>query len=687
MTVSAEQTFIDWTDPFPPVVRNSPGERPQRRATEAFSFLAVGGVVALIGYAILVQLTRMNVSATVAEAVQAVITLQLSFLGNDRVTYRNRPSMGLGLRARWARYQSGRIGVTVLSVALFAAVAPLMGHHIGYWFVLAVTAIGNFLVDRTWSHRVARRDASARSRPRSVAVMLAALLALVLVSLAFPIQLITAVSIFMVVLSVTTLSFQLYAWRTPEAISADAQIVPDADSLRVVVFLAARKEESVLGATLERMVSLNHRNYMVWVIVDHRDDFETLAIARDYAARYPHIVRVVAYPDNPISSKPIGLNEAMRVLQASGEPWDVIGIADAEDRFHVDLLSTVDHLVRHRNPGVVQGAVQLVNYGVRASGHHVPDGYLVALVRGLLRLGVRLRGGDPSTVTVPQAVLRLDRTGRFRRGVQHLTSGWWRAANCLEYFKWFSSRLKMQASVKVMPLGGNTVFFTRPFIESLHERTGSYWDEECLTEDCKIGILASVMGYSVEVFSLPQMATLEETPATLPRFVRQRVRWMQGFIQVFFEGAWRELPTFRQRLIAVYVLGFQFFQAFAGAFAPFGLAFALYFKAPAPVVLLSLVPLLIAIWTTVFDLLMLHDFGDAYDPVVSRRARHSQDRGNRVGVLDYLGVALGGYLFQVVLALSAIGAIYRSLAGITNWVKTDHSGAHLGEDVTTRIAR
>lgn len=67
-----------------------------------------------------------------------------------------------------------------------------------------------------------------------------------------------------------------------------------------------------------------------------------------------------------------------------------------------------------------------------------------------------------------------------------------------------------------MPLGGNTVFFRRQFLDALRERYGTYWDERCLTEDCKIGIVASVLGYEVDVVFLEDLVTREETPATLP---------------------------------------------------------------------------------------------------------------------------------------------------------------------------
>ena len=168
-------------------------------------------------------------------------------------------------------------------------------------------------------------------------------------------------------------------------------------------------------------------------------------------------------------------------------------------------------------------------------------------------------------------------------------SRWWRAANVLEYFKWFQSRLKLQAAAKVMPLGGNTVFFRRRFLDALHKRYGASWDEDCLTEDCKIGIVASVLGFSVDVVYIDEMVTREETPDTLPDLVRQRVRWMQGFIQVFTQGEWLELPRPWQKVLAVYVLGFQFFQAFAIVFAPFALALAVGHKSPVSVALLATV--------------------------------------------------------------------------------------------------
>jgi glycosyltransferase XagB len=397
-----------------------------------------------------------------------------------------------------------------------------------------------------------------------------------------------------------------------------------------VILVPMRHEEAVAGHTLERLANLDHPDYWVMPIVDHPDDPGTAAIAHAKAAQYPGRVLVAAYPeDTDVHNKPIGLNAAVRVLEQAGIDYEWLGVADAEDLFHTDLLRMVDYRFRRTRAGIVQCGVQLMNFSAHPSDSPLPDG--------------RLR--------------------RLRRWLRSTASGWWRAANVLEYYKWFQSRLKLQAAVRVMPLGGNTVFFRRAFLDAMRDRYGACWDEDCLTEDCKIGIVASVLDFPVDVVYIDHMVTREETPQTLPGLVRQRVRWMQGFIQVFIEGEWLALPRLWQKILAVYVLGFQFFQAFAIVFAPFALLLALSHKSPVLVAMLACLPLGISLLTVALDILMLHQFGRTF--------------GQKVRLRDYLGVALGAYPYQAVLSVAGLWAVLRHLLGRTNWVKTTHAGAHL----------
>ncbi len=282
------------------------------------------------------------------------------------------------------------------------------------------------------------------------------------------------------------------------------------------------------------------------------------------------------------------------MLDRTGVPYEWVGVADAEDLFHYDLLRMVDHRFRATGAGIVQCGVQLMNFGSDRNALPLPSG-------------------------------RLARTRRWWRA--H-TSAWWRA-----------------------------------FLDALRRRDGAAWDERCLTEDAKIGITASVLGYKVDVVYRDELVTGEETPPTLGAFLRQRVRWMQGFMQVFAEGEWLRLPTLTQRVLAVYVLGFQFFQAFAGVLAPVALALAVVHKAPVLLTLLATVPLGMGILNVLLDVVLLAQFGRAF--------------GEKVRLRDYAGLVVGAYPLQVVLSVAGVWALARFALNRGNWVKTTHQGAHL----------
>jgi glycosyltransferase XagB len=581
-------------------------------------------------------LIALGCAAGVANAVQAVTTLQLNFVANGRITWRGLAGSGVGRWRRWGRFHLARGASLLLCIALFPAVARWTGSSGAYWSLLVVGGVVNFCSDKYWSfaarsrrrprHAADRSVISRRLRRLTLGVVLAGL-AVALFTDGF----ILVVSIFMILVAATSLTFQLYKWWRPEHNDPHRYGEPDAPRLPGVILVPMRHEEAVAGQTLERLARLDHPDYWVVPIIDHPDDPGTAAIAHEKAREHPGRVLVCPYPeDTEVHNKPIGLNAAVEMLHELQLPFAWVGVADAEDLFHPDLLKLVDYRFRTTGAGIVQCGVQLMNFA-----------------------------SDPHTLPLPAG-----RLARVRRWWRAHASAWWRVANVLEYFKWFQSRLKLQAAVRVMPLGGNTVFFRREFLEALHQQHGSYWDEECLTEDCKIGILASVLGFKVDVVYVEELVTREETPANLAGFTRQRVRWMQGFIHVFFERDWLRLPTLSQRVLAVYVLGFQFFQAVSGLLAPVALALALLHKAPVLLTLLAPVPLALSGLTVLLDVVLLAQFGQTF--------------GERVRLRDYAGLVLGAYPFQVVLSVAAVWATARFTLGRNDWVKTRHQGVHLG---------
>ena len=105
-------------------------------------------------------------------------------------------------------------------------------------------------------------------------------------------------------------------------------------------------------------------------------------------------------------------------------------------------------------------------------------------------------------------------------GVQlmNIHTNWWSLRNCLEYWFWFRSRMHFHADARFIPLGGNTVFVRR---QLLLEAEG--WDEECLAEDCELGVRLSAAGATVSVCYDPSIATREETPGTLIGWLKRRL--------------------------------------------------------------------------------------------------------------------------------------------------------------------
>ncbi|MET8809827.1 glycosyltransferase [Streptomyces sp. NPDC004546] len=281
---------------------------------------------------------------------------------------------------------------------------------------------------------------------------------------------------------------------------------------------------------------------------------------------------------------------------------DVVGVFDAEDQVHPALLAHVDHAFRFTGADVVQGGVQLINFH----------------------------------------------------------SSWYSLRNCLEYFFWFRSRLHLHALKGFIPLGGNTVFVRT---DVLREAGG--WDENCLAEDCDLGVRLSSKGKRVVVAYDSEMVTREETPGTLVSLLKQRTRWNQGFLQVYRKKDWKQLPTLGQRMLARYTLMTPFFQAFTGVIIPINIAVAILLDVPVGVTVVTFLPALTASITFVFEVVGLHDFGRQY--------------ALRVRLVHYVKLIAGGPFYQLLLAGAATRAVWREQRGRNDWELTRHVGAHLTE--------
>ncbi len=278
---------------------------------------------------------------------------------------------------------------------------------------------------------------------------------------------------------------------------------------------------------------------------------------------------------------------------------DITGVFDAEDQVHPALIRRVDQCFQKTDADAVQAGVQLMNF----------------------------------------------------------RSSWFAVRNVLEYYFWFRSRLHFHARAGFVPLGGNTVFLRTQLL-----REAGGWDEECLAEDCELGVRISSLGKKVVVFYEPELVTREETPPTLSAFARQRTRWNQGFLQTLRRGYWRRLGL-RQRALGLYTLAMPTLLAFAGILIPIAMLTAFAVKAPVPLTLIAFLPAIPMVTVVGVEVVGLGEFCRAY--------------GERASMRDYARLVLATPLYQGVLGFAAARAFAREALGARGWEKTAHFGLHL----------
>jgi cellulose synthase/poly-beta-1,6-N-acetylglucosamine synthase-like glycosyltransferase len=93
----------------------------------------------------------------------------------------------------------------------------------------------------------------------------------------------------------------------------------------------------------------------------------------------------------------------------------------------------------------------------------------------------------------------------------------------IEYATWWRVVLPGMARLGfVIPLGGTTLFFRRKALEKLGR-----WDAHNVTEDADLGVRLARYGYVTEL--IPTV-TYEEANCRPWRWVRQRSRWLKGFM-------------------------------------------------------------------------------------------------------------------------------------------------------------
>ncbi len=123
----------------------------------------------------------------------------------------------------------------------------------------------------------------------------------------------------------------------------------------------------------------------------------------------------------------------------------------------------------------------------------------------------------------------------------------------IEYSCWFDFMLKgIEAYGLPLPLGG-----TSNHIRMSHLRQNCGWDPFNVTEDAELGIRFISRGYKTQMLD---SLTLEEAPNNLSIWIKQRSRWIKGYMQTYI--VYMRSP--RDLLQDIGWKGFLGFQLFIG---------------------------------------------------------------------------------------------------------------------------
>jgi len=406
--------------------------------------------------------------------------------------------------------------------------------------------------------------------------------------------------------SVFTLASMWYSWnKLDDEAQRQTPKFSRPPQYSFTALIPARHEDKVIQDTIRAVNRIAYPEHLKQtLILCRQDDVRTIAKVREVISELgKDNIRLVIFDGYPIN-KPHSLNQGL--IHARNE---IVGVFDAEDEPHEKIYQLINTVMIEKNADVVQAAVQLMNY----------------------------------------------------------RAPWFSVLNVLEYFFWFRSGLRFFSEVgHVTPLGGNTVFFKKEYLEQL-----GGWDETCLTEDADIGIKLSRIGAKIHIIYDERYATREETPDSTQSFIRQRARWSQGFLQIFLRGEWCQLPQLRQRLMAGYILLTPIFQALLVVSLPFGIGIALTTALPLGIALMSFTPLFLIGLQFLTQMYGLFEFTRAYKL--------------RLPLWLPLMLAVVYYPYQIMLAVAACRAIYRLAVRQNNWEKTLHTNAHRTYQVETGL--
>jgi cellulose synthase/poly-beta-1,6-N-acetylglucosamine synthase-like glycosyltransferase len=255
-----------------------------------------------------------------------------------------------------------------------------------------------------------------------------------------------------------------------------------------------------------------------------------------------------------------------------------------------------------------------------------------------------------------------------RLSYYNASENWLTRMFTLDYALWFDLVLPGLERLNIpIPLGGTSNHFRTEVLRQLHG-----WDPFNVTEDADLGIRLTQKGYRVGVVD---STTFEEASCRAGQWIRQRSRWIKGYMQTFLVHTRRPLHMLRTTGPLGF-LGFVFFiggTVLSGILNPIFWILYLTWLLAARVVDDPLFPQIL-LFLALFNLLA----GNGAFMFLSMIAPI------RRGWLDLIPYSLSTFGYWVMISIASYRALWQLVTKPFYWEKTQHGlSRHVGGKIET----